>query len=109
MTHAEVEKVLEKIKASLELNGRNVELVDVNDGEVRLKLIGACGSCPFAAIASKLGIEQPLKQEIPAVKEVITIIERKSHHGAGHNEPSAGHHHGSEDECHHEAGGTHHH
>ena len=93
MTRVEVEEVLEKIKASLELNGRNVELVDVSDSNVHLKLVGACGTCPFAAIALKLGIEQPLKQELPEVKEVITVIERKSHHGAGHNGTEAEHHH----------------
>ncbi|MBI2287786.1 MAG: NifU family protein [Chloroflexi bacterium] len=93
MTREEVEEVLEKIRASLELNGRNVELVDVSDSNVHLKLIGACGSCPFATIALKLGIEQPLKQGLPEVKEVVTVIERKSHHGAEHNAPEAEHQH----------------
>lgn len=93
MTRAEVAEVLEKIKASLELNGRNVEIVHVGDSEVHLKLIGACGTCPFAAIAAKLGIEQPLKQALPEVKEVMTHIERKSHHGTGHGGAEGEHHH----------------
>lgn len=93
MTRAEVEEILEKIKAGLELNGRNVELVDVSNSEVHLKVIGACRTCPFAAIALKLGIEQPLKLELPEVKEVIAVIESKSHPGSGHNGPEVGHHH----------------
>ncbi|MBI4188505.1 MAG: NifU family protein [Chloroflexi bacterium] len=93
MTREEVEKVLEKIRASLELNGRNVELVDVCESNVHLKLIGACGSCPFAAIALKLGIEQPLKQGLPEVKEVVTVIEKKSHHhDARHDAPAEAEH-----------------
>ena len=70
-----VEAVLEKIRPNLVADGGNVELVDVNadDGTVQVKLTGACGSCPFASMTLKMGIEQIMKQEVPEVKEVVAV------------------------------------
>jgi len=48
-------------------------LVDVKDGVVKLKLRGACGTCPMAAMTLKHGVEQVLKQNVPGVKEVIAV------------------------------------
>ncbi|UCH43207.1 MAG: NifU family protein [Dehalococcoidales bacterium] len=70
-----VEGVLDKIRPSLIQDGGNVELVDVNDGTVRVRLTGACDGCPMAAMTLKMGIEQILKQEIPEVKEVVAVQE----------------------------------
>ena len=66
-----VEAVLEKIRPSLLADGGNVELVDVSDGIVKVKLTGACVGCPMSTLTLKMGIEQVLKQEIPEVKEVV--------------------------------------
>ena len=66
-----VEAVLEKIRPSLIGDGGNVELVDVNDGTVKVKLTGACAGCPFSTMTLKMGIEKILKEEIPEVKEVV--------------------------------------
>ena len=41
-----VEKVLAEIRPHLEADGGNIELIDVLDGVVKVKLVGACGSCP---------------------------------------------------------------
>ena len=71
----DVEGVLDKIRPSLIQDGGNVELVDVNDGTVRVKLTGACDGCPMAAMTLKLGIEQLLMQEIPEIKEVVAVEE----------------------------------
>ena len=68
-----VEEVLDKIRPNLMRDGGNVELVDVNDGVVKVKLTGACGGCPMATITLKMGIERILKQEIPEVKEVVAV------------------------------------
>ena len=68
-----VEEVLNKIRPSLMLDGGNVELVDIKDGTVEVRLTGACGGCPMAALTLKMGIEQILKQEIPEVKEVVAV------------------------------------
>ncbi len=68
-----VEGVLDKIRPSLIADGGNVELVDVNDGTVQVKLTGACDGCPMAAMTLKMGIEKLLMEEIPEVKEVVAV------------------------------------
>lgn len=70
-----VEKVLnEKIKPALIADGGNIELVDVSlDGVVKVKLTGACGSCPMSQMTLKMGVERVLKQEIPGIKEVKSV------------------------------------
>ena len=73
MTKEQVEGVLDKIRPMLERDGGNVELVDVNDGTVKVRLTGACGGCPMATMTLKMGIEQIMKQEIPEVKEVVAV------------------------------------
>ena len=68
-----VEEVLNKIRPNLVSDGGNVELINVDDGRVELKLTGACASCPMSTLTLKMGIERILKQEIPEVKEVVAI------------------------------------
>ncbi len=68
-----VEEALNKIRPSLMRDGGNVELVDVSDGVVKLKLTGACAGCPMSTLTLKMGIERILKQDIPEVKEVVAI------------------------------------
>ena len=68
-----VEEVLNKIRPSLMRDGGNVELVDVNDGTVKVKLTGACAGCPMSTLTLKMGIERILKQEVPEVKEVVAV------------------------------------
>ncbi|HHY69945.1 MAG TPA: NifU family protein [Bacillota bacterium] len=74
-----VQEVLEKIRPSLQFDGGDVELVDVTeDGIVKVRLTGACGSCPFATMTLKAGIERILKQEIPEIKEVQEVSASRS-------------------------------
>ena len=68
-----VEKALDKIRPSLMADGGDVELVDVNDGVVKVRLTGACGGCPMSQMTLKMGIERILKQEVSDVKEVIAV------------------------------------
>lgn len=68
-----VEAALNKIRPSLLADGGNVELVDVKEGVVRLKLTGACSGCPMAAMTLQHGIERLLREEVPEVKEVVAI------------------------------------
>ncbi len=68
-----VQKVLDKIRPNLQADGGDVELVDVSDdGVVKVKLTGACHGCPMAQMTLKNGIERLLKQEIPAIKSVVS-------------------------------------
>lgn len=68
-----VEAVLQEIRPSLQADGGDVELVDVIDGSVSVRLKGACHGCPMAAMTLKQGIERLLKEHIPEVKEVISV------------------------------------
>ena len=68
-----VEAVLAKIRPNLQADGGDVELVDVKSGVVRLRLKGACGGCPMAAITLKDVIERALKEEVPGIKQVVAV------------------------------------
>ena len=68
-----VEEVLNRIRPSLEADGGNVELVEVNDGIVKVTLTGACAGCPMSTLTLKMGIEKMLREEIPEVKEVVSV------------------------------------
>ena len=68
-----IEKVLNKIRPQLQMDGGDVELVSVKDGTVEVRLTGACGSCPMSTITLKMGVEKILKQEIPEIKEVVAV------------------------------------
>jgi Fe-S cluster biogenesis protein NfuA len=71
---AKVQAVIDKVRPSLQADGGDCELIKVReDGVVEVKLQGACGSCPMATLTLKAGIERVLKEEIPEVKEVISV------------------------------------
>lgn len=66
-----VESVLNSVRPSLRADGGDVELIDVKEGVVTVRLTGACGGCPMAAMTLKNGIERALKERVPGVKEVV--------------------------------------
>ena len=68
-----IEAVLAQVRPMLQADGGDVELVDVSEGTVRLKLKGACAGCPMATMTLRQGIERMLKEQIPEVKEVIAV------------------------------------
>ena len=69
-----IEAALNKIRPSLQADGGNVQLVDVSeDGVVKVKLTGACGSCPMAQMTLKMGVESVIKKDVPGVKKVIAV------------------------------------
>jgi Fe-S cluster biogenesis protein NfuA len=68
-----VETALAEIRKALERDGGNVELVDVEDGTVKVRLTGACAGCPMSTMTLKMGIEKRLKEQIPEVKQVIAV------------------------------------
>jgi len=68
-----VEAALAKIKPSLQADGGDVELVEVKDGVVKLKLTGACSGCPMSAMTLQMGIERILKQQVPEIKKVVAV------------------------------------
>lgn len=69
-----VEAAISKVRPALQADGGNVELVDVSpDGIVKVRLTGACGSCPMSQMTLKMGIERAIKQDVPEVKEVVAL------------------------------------
>jgi len=69
----EIEAVLKQIRPSLQADGGDVELIDVSQGTVKVRLKGACGSCPMATMTLKNGVERLLKEKLPEIKEVVAV------------------------------------
>jgi Fe-S cluster biogenesis protein NfuA len=69
----QVQSALNEIRPSLQADGGDVELVDVEDGIVKVRLTGACGGCPMSQMTLKQGVERALIKEVPGVKEVQSI------------------------------------
>lgn len=69
-----VEKALNLVRPALQADGGDVELVDVTEaGVVRVKLTGACGSCPMSTMTLKMGVERVLKEQVPGVTSVEQV------------------------------------
>ena len=68
-----VQEILNNIRPNLQADGGDVELVDVREGVVSLRLKGACAGCPMSTMTLKNGIERILKQEISDIKEVVAV------------------------------------
>ncbi len=69
-----VEAALKKIRPFLQRDGGDVELVEVTeDGEVRVRLTGACGGCPMATMTLKHGVERAVREEVPEIKSVVAV------------------------------------
>ncbi|MBL8967622.1 MAG: NifU family protein [Spirochaetaceae bacterium] len=72
MLKEKVQRAIQDVRPSLQADGGDIELVEVGeDGIVKVRLTGACGSCPMAVITLKQGVENYLKKVIPEVKEVV--------------------------------------
>ena len=68
-----VEKALESIRPALQADGGDIELVNVEDGVVKVRLMGACGGCPMSSMTMSQGVEQAVKKAVPEVKKVIAV------------------------------------
>jgi Fe-S cluster biogenesis protein NfuA len=70
LTEQNVEEVLDEMRPYLMADGGNVELVEIDGPIVKLRLQGACGSCPSSTMTLKMGIERRLREKIPEIAEV---------------------------------------
>jgi Fe-S cluster biogenesis protein NfuA len=68
-----IEAAIGRIRPALQADGGDVELVEVKDGVVSVRLTGACGGCPMATMTLKNGIERVIREEVPEVKEVVAV------------------------------------
>jgi len=74
MEKEKIQEVLNKIRPQLQADGGDVELVEVSEqGIVKVRLKGACGSCPMSKMTLKMGIEKFLKQQLPEVVSVESV------------------------------------
>jgi len=74
MLKEKVQEALDKVRPSLQADGGDVELVDVEDGGVvKVRLTGACKGCPMSQMTLKMGIEKILKQNVPEVSRVESV------------------------------------
>lgn len=68
-----VENALGKIRPYLQADGGDVQLVDIVDGIVQVRLRGACAGCPGATMTLKMGVERTLKEQVPEIKGVQAV------------------------------------
>ena len=68
-----VAKALEKIRPLLQRDGGDIELVEITDGIVKVRLTGACKGCPMSQMTLKQGVERMLLKEVPGLKEVQAV------------------------------------
>jgi Fe-S cluster biogenesis protein NfuA len=66
-----VRAVIESFRPYLQADGGDVELLGVEDGVARVRLRGACGGCPHAAVTLQMGIERHLRERVPEIKSVV--------------------------------------
>lgn len=74
LTMKNVETTLDELRPYLMADGGNVELVEIDGPIVKLRLQGACGSCPSSAMTLRLGIERRLKEIIPEIAEIEQVF-----------------------------------
>lgn len=69
-----VQSAINTVRPNLQADGGDVELVDVSeDGVVKVRLTGACHGCPMSQMTLKMGIEKIIKQQVPGIKEVVSV------------------------------------
>lgn len=66
----QVEKALDDIRPALQADGGDIELLDVVDGVIKVRLVGACGGCPMSQLTLTSGVERHLKNVVPGVIRV---------------------------------------
>lgn len=74
LIYKKVENILIKVRPYLQRDGGDCELIEVEDGIVRLRLLGACHGCPSATITLKAGIEQVIREELPEIQAVEQVF-----------------------------------
>ena len=74
LTLENVEKVLDELRPFLMADGGDVEVVELDGPIVKVRLQGACGSCPSSTMTLKMGIERKMRESIPEVSEVVQVL-----------------------------------
>lgn len=67
---ARVEKVLDQIRPYVQQDGGDLELIDIVDGIVQIRLAGSCVGCMYSMMTLQAGVERMLKEQVPEIKAV---------------------------------------
>ena len=70
-----VEQVINRIRPAVQMDGGDIELVAVDNGLVKLRLVGACSGCPSSMMTLKMGIERAIRAEVPEITGVEAVSE----------------------------------
>ena len=68
-----IEEIISKIRPSLQADGGDIEFVSIKDNVVKVRLKGACGTCPMSQMTLKNGVEAIIRQHIPEIKSVEAV------------------------------------
>ncbi len=68
-----VEKALDLIRPYLKADGGDVQVIEIADGTVKVRLTGACGGCAMSTLTLKNAVERTIKQEVPEIKSVVAV------------------------------------
>jgi len=70
---SQVRSALDEVRPALQMDGGDIELVAVEEGTVKVRLLGACGGCPMATMTLVGFVEERLRQRVPAVRQVVNV------------------------------------
>jgi Fe-S cluster biogenesis protein NfuA len=73
MQEEKVKKLLDSIRPGIQMDGGDVEFVEIKDDIVYVRLVGACGGCPMAQLTLKEGIERYIRNQMPEIKAVEAL------------------------------------
>jgi Fe-S cluster biogenesis protein NfuA len=73
----QVEEAIQEIRPYLQADGGNIELIDVTDGVVKVKLLGACAGCPMSKMTLQMGVERTLKKKIPEIVRIKQLSNKE--------------------------------
>lgn len=69
-----IQGVIDRVRPFLQRDGGDVQLVEITeDNVIKVKLVGACGTCPMSTMTLKNGIEAELKKSVPEIKAVVAV------------------------------------
>jgi Fe-S cluster biogenesis protein NfuA len=74
MTKDNVEAALdERIRPAIMMDGGNIEVIEVKENKVFVRLMGACGTCPSSQLTLRMGVERVLREKFPELEELVSL------------------------------------
>ena len=67
----QIKEALNEIRPALQADGGDIQYLGMEDGYVKVRLVGACSGCPSSTMTLQMGVERAIKQRVPEIKGVI--------------------------------------